>query len=63
MSNLLVLAVRNELRALMMGCTVSEYVQKGSLEYIVAVLGRILFQGWLYSHPSFTTAEDDLAVV
>jgi hypothetical protein len=45
MSNLLVLAVRNEPRALLLGPTVSEYIQKGTLECIVAVLCRILVQG------------------
>ena len=63
MSHLLVLAVRNEPRALMLGRTVSEYIQKGTLECIVAVLGRILVRGWFYSQHSFTTAEDSLVVV
>jgi hypothetical protein len=63
MSNLLVLAVCNEPRVLMLGRLILEYIQKGILECIVGVLCRNLVEGWFYAHPSSTTAEVDLWVV
>jgi hypothetical protein len=43
MSDVVVVTVCNERRALMLAHTVSEYIQKGAPEHIVNVLGRILF--------------------